>query len=122
MQRLLLTLAVLGFPVLAFAQDGGGASASVDWNEIIAYAINTAGVFTSVRLITHYAKGLSDLTKQILALAGGPVLMTFLQPMISAALGYPIDLSLVAGALAGLASSLTAMASYDFAKISGGGK
>lgn len=115
-------LAFVLFPAIAFAQDGGGAVPAVNWNEVIGYAVNTAFVFTALQLIKSYAPNLSKPVKQILALAGGPLLMMFAQPALSAALGYEIDFSPLANALSGLASSFTAMAAYEHASIASGQK
>ena len=123
MKRLCLMFAVTFLLAgTALAQDAPATLEPMDWNELIAYAINTVVVFAAVRLITRYAPAMLPITKQILALAGGPVLMSFAQPFLSAALGYPIDFSAVASVLTGLASSLSAMAMYDTAKLAGGGK
>jgi hypothetical protein len=116
----LMFAAILLFAGAVFAQDSPPQLEPMDWNELIAYAINTVVVFASVRLITRYAPAMSAIVKQIVALAGGPLLMMFVQPMLSSALGHPIDLSAIASVLAGLASSLSAMAMYDTAKIAGG--
>lgn len=120
--RIALVTIALAFviPVIAFAQGEPPAEPSVDWNEIIALAINSVLVFTIVQLIKTYAHELSGTTKQILALAGGPLLMMFAQPALSGALGYPIDFSPIANALGGLISSAVAMAAFDTAKLAGG--
>lgn len=118
---LLSMVAAVFLTPLALAQGGEpGPPVDIDWSGILAYAINTAGTFTAVQLIKGYAPAMPRSVKQILALAGGPVLMMFVQPWISQALGVPIDLSAIAAALGGLASSLTAMAAFDFAKTAGG--
>jgi len=123
MKRLCLMFAVTFLLAgTALAQDAPATLEPMDWNELIAYAINTVVVFAAVRLITRYAPAMSATVKQIVALAGGPLLMMFIQPMLSAALGHPIDLSSIASVLAGLASSLSAMAMYDTAKLAGGSK
>jgi len=106
----------LALPAVVLAQDGGPAP-SIDWNQIIAIAINSVLVFTAVQLVKVYASGLSATTKQILALAGGPLLMMFAQPALSNLLGYPIDFAPLSNALGGLISSAAAMAAYDSAKL-----
>ena len=123
LRRVLLVSVFFGlFAGVALAQEPEPVPVPFDYNELIAYFINTFGVFTLVRIITKFGPNLDGTVRMILALAGGPLLMNVLTPYLVGALGYPIDLSTVAAALAGLASSFTAMAGYDFAKLSGGGK
>lgn len=115
---LMLAGAILLTTGTAFAQ--APVEPVVNWNEIIALAINSVLVFTAVQLVKGYAPGLPAVAKQILALAGGPLLMMFAQPTLSGLLGYPIDFSPLANALGGLVSSAVAMASFDRAKLAGG--
>ena len=112
-QRLMLAAAMVLFASAAFAQDVPPDVPVVNVNETIAYAINTVLVFTLLQVIKNAGPKLPAIAKQVLALAGGPVLMMFLGPAVSAALGYPVDFSLVAAALAGLASGATAIAAFD---------
>lgn len=108
---------------IAFAQDGVGATSNgVNWNEALAILVNSVLVFVGVQLVKSYGPDLSGTVKQVLALAGGPVLMMFAQPALSDLLGFPIDFSLLAAALAGLVSSAVAMGAYDRAVIAGGNK
>ena len=113
-QRLMLAAAMVLLASGAFAQDVPPADVPVvNVNETIAYAINTVLVFTLLQVVKNAGPKLPAIAKQVLALAGGPLLMMVLGPAVSTALGYPVDFSTLAAALAGLASGATAIAAFD---------
>ena len=85
----------------------------VNVNELIAYAINTVLVFAGIQLVKNGGPRLPAIAKQVLALVGGTLLMMFAGPALSAALGYPVDFSLLAAALTGLGSGATAIVAFD---------
>lgn len=112
-QRLMLAAAMVLFASAAFAQEPVPEVPVVNVNETIAYAINTVLVFTLLQVVKNAGPKLPAIAKQVLALAGGPLLMMVLGPSVSSALGYPVDFSTLAAALTGLASGATAIAAFD---------
>ena len=79
----------------------------MDWNQIIAVFINSVLVLMAVQFIKNYGipwlKQNAPWALPLIAVLVGPI-MTYLTNIVSSALGYPVDLSPIAGLFSGMAA------------------
>ena len=79
----------------------------MDWNEILAVLINSVLVLMAVQFIKTtgipWLKANTPWALPLIAVLVGPI-MTYLTGIISSTLGYPVDLSPIAGLFAGMAA------------------
>ncbi len=104
-QLIFLAVLFLSFSATAFTQ-GDPVDVGAAGFTALAMAVNTAGVFYLVNLITAFTPTLRRRAPQwipILAMASGPVL-NVAGAALSEALGHPIDFSPIIGAFGGSAA------------------